>query len=377
MAQVKKVLVVGAGIAGLTLATALRRHGIEADVVEIQHNVRQQPGVGLSMQGNSLAALGRIGLAAAVLRHSIPGTYLNIRRPDGALLAHQPIMPMGGPGYPGTAGISRSRLHEVLLDAAVDAGARLRLGTTFETLRDDGACASVAFTNGSSERYDLVVGADGLYSKVRAQLFPEVKPRYLGQAVWRAGVTRMPGNYTTELHLGGPFGVVGVCPVTEDFAYVYIVETSPAGTRYPEDQLARIMMDKLAAYSSPVLMHAAAQLPRSDSISLRPLKALLVDKDWYHGRIMIIGDAAHCGPPVLAQGAAMGIEDAVVLAETLVGVGSIERRLAEFMQRRLPRATLVVKNSVQLCEWELTHQATPQDVGRIMRESQMALCQPF
>jgi len=378
MEQVNSILIVGAGIAGLTLATALRRKGINADVIEIKSDVRQQPGVGLSMQGNSLAALGRIGLAGSVLRHSIPGSYLNIRRPDGMLLTHQALLPMGGAGYPGTAGVSRSRLHEILLDAAGNAGAQMRFGLTFQTLQDNGDSVDAVFSDGSQRRYDLVIGADGLYSKVRTLLFPEVNPRHLGQAVWRAGVKRMPGNFTTELHFGGAYGVAGICPVTEDTAYVYIVESANEGTRYSEEQLAPLMMSKLESYSSPMLADAARQLPNSSSISFRPLETLLVDGSWYRSRIMIIGDAAHCGPPVLAQGAAMGIEDAVVLAEVLADTrDSLSQRLEKFMKRRLPRVALVVRNSVQLCEWEVTHQATPQDVGRVMRESQMALCEPF
>lgn len=377
MARTEKVLVIGAGIAGLTLAIALRRVGIAVDVVEIKSDVREQPGVGLSMQGNALAALGRLGLAAAVLRHGVPGCYINLRRPDGTILARQTIAPTGGPGYPGTAGISRSRLHAVLLDAATDAGAAPRLGTSFERIDDRGDVVDVRFTDGSVGHYDLVVGADGLYSKVRGLLFPDVKPRYLGQAVWRAGVKRSPGNYTTELHLGGPAGAVGLCPISEDMAYLYVVESAPAGARYPDDQLARIMGEKVSAYPHAMVQQAATQLPGSTSISYRPLEALLLDGPWHRNRVMVIGDGAHCGPPVLAQGAAMAIEDAVVLAELLAQGGALAQTLQVFNARRLPRAAMIVNNSVQLCEWEVTHQATAQDVGRIMTETQVMLCQPF
>jgi 2-polyprenyl-6-methoxyphenol hydroxylase-like FAD-dependent oxidoreductase len=92
---------------------------------------------------------------------------------------------------------------------------------------------------------------------------------------------------------------------------------------------------------------------------------------------LLIGDAAHCNPPVLAQGAAMGIEDAVVLAELLSADGSTEASLDQFNRRRFPRASLVVNNSVQLCEWEVKHSVSPQEIGRLMTESQQALSQPF
>jgi len=377
MEKVQNVLIVGAGITGLTLARALRLKGISAEVVELKSDVRSQPGVGLSMQGNSIAALGRIGLSAAVLRSSIPGCYLNMRRPDGTFIAHQPIMQMGGRGFPSTAGISRSTLHEILLDGALQSGAKIRFGVTSDAIDDRGDSVSVRFTDGSSGRYDLVVGADGLYSKVRGLLFPDFNPRYLGQSVWRAGVKRMLGNYTTELHLGGPFGVVGLCPISESEGYLYLIETAAPGTRHPDDDLASVLTEKLIPYSSALVRDAVDQLPESRSISFRPLEALLVDESWFKGRVGIVGDAAHCGPPVLAQGAAMGMEDAVVLADVLSGGGVMPEILAGFMERRLPRASLVVNTSVQLCEWEVNHSASPQDVGRVMREAQADLCQPF
>jgi 2-polyprenyl-6-methoxyphenol hydroxylase-like FAD-dependent oxidoreductase len=118
-------------------------------------------------------------------------------------------------------------------------------------------------------------------------------------------------------------------------------------------------------------------LPQSTAISYRHVEWLLLPAPWNQGRALIIGDAAHCNPPVLAQGAAMGIEDAVVLAELLAAAGSVDSALADFSARRFPRASLVVNNSVQLCEWEVKHLVGPQEIGRLMLDSQKALCQPF
>jgi 2-polyprenyl-6-methoxyphenol hydroxylase-like FAD-dependent oxidoreductase len=235
----------------------------------------------------------------------------------------------------------------------------------------------VVFDDGRSARYDLMVGADGLNSKTRAQLFPECVPVFDGQAVWRAGIPRPRGNFTTELHFGGPLGAVGLCPVSEDAAYVYIVESVAAGTRYEGDAAIKTMVEKLAGYSSPFIREAARHIPESTSVTFRPLESILVPDPWYRGRVVLMGDAAHCGPPVLAQGAAMGIEDAVVFADLASAGESIEALLAGFMARRFPRAALVVRNSRQLCEWEVTHKATPALVGKTMLESQLTLAQPF
>ncbi|MES2260991.1 MAG: FAD-dependent monooxygenase [Pseudomonadota bacterium] len=377
MNSVKKVLIVGAGISGLTLGAALRRSGIAVDIVEIKQEVMSQAGVGLSMQGNMLAALSRIDLAAPCLKAAMPANYLNIRRPDGSLIAHQALLQIGGPSFPSTAGISRSRLHEILLNGAVQAGAELRLGLSFKSFESDQHGVSVVFTDGSEGRYDLMVGADGLYSKTRGVIFPEIKPKYCGQSVWRASVPRPKGNFTSELHFGGPHGIVGVCPISPTEAYIYAIERAPQGAFYPDDGSSEIFIEKLQGYGSYFVDECAKQLKNSAGVSFRPLDTILVPAPWHSGRVVLIGDAVHSGPPVLAQGAAMGVEDAIVLAE-LLGTGKpIPQVLDNFMQRRFSRAAMIVSNSLQLCEWEVTHAVKPEEVGRVMRETQMTLCQPF
>lgn len=373
----KRVLVVGGGIAGLTLGIALRRAAIEVDLAEIRSDVAHQAGVGLSLQGNALAALARLGLADRCLKVAMPSTYINLRRPDGTLLVRQPVLAMGGPDFPGTAGISRQDLHAILLEAARAAGVNLRLGLSYESFANSECGVEVHFSDGSRGRYELMVGADGVNSRTRAQLFPLVRPQSCGQAIWRAGVTRPPTVVTTELHVGGPFGVVGICPVSDYTAYLYILETASPQTRYADDQLAAVMTSKLAPYTSSLVRTCVMDLMGSTAITYRHLEWLLIPPPWFRGRVLVIGDAAHCNPPVLAQGAAMGIEDAVVLAELLEAVDSIDEALDQFVTRRHPRASLVVKNSVQLSEWEVKHLVGAQQVGQLMLETQVALSQPF
>lgn len=377
MEDIEKVLVVGAGIGGLTAAGALLKQGMQVDVLELRPEGAGLPGVGLSMQGNMLAALDRIGLAQACINVGMPSNHLNLRRADGSLIAPQPLLPMGGPQYPATVGVARAALHEILRSNAVRQGACIRYGVSVDTFESTEDGVDVRFTDGDAQRYDLVVGADGLYSALREKLFPQVRPSYCGQSVWRAAVPRPPESDTSELHFGGRHGVVGLCPISQRDAYVYVVESAPEGTFHPDDSAAPMLVERLQGYDSPILQQCIPHILASSHVTFRPLEGLLLDQAWHRGRVVLIGDAAHSGPPVLAQGAAMAVEDAVVLAEELSLPGTLSQRLESFTARRLPRAGLVVRNSIYLCEQEVNHTATPADVGRVMRETQEALSQPF
>lgn len=371
------VLIIGGGITGLTLAIALRRQGIQTDLVEIRGDISEQAGVGLSLQGNAIAALAQIGLSDACVSRGMPAQHINLRRPDGLLIRQLPVVPMGGPGYPSTLGISRQVLHEILLAEAAASGVQLKLGRSIESFVNETDGVLVRHQDGSRQRYALLVAADGVHSTSRATLFPGVRPAFCGQAVWRAAIPRPFQVHTTELHVGGEHGVVGICPISTTTAYVYIVESADPRTRYPEDQIRAIMLDKLKDYGGELLRDCIGNLEHSTTISYRHLEWLLLEDPWYRGRAIVIGDAAHCNPPVLAQGAAMGIEDAVVLAEELAAAPSIDQALQQCVRRRLPRAGLVVRNSVQLCQWEVDHSVGPQEVGRLMLESQQFLAHPF
>lgn len=296
MAISRGVLIIGAGISGLTLAIALRLKGIAVDVAEIKPDVSDQLGVGLSLQGNALAAFGMLGLSQAMLRVAIPGRYLNMRRPDGGLLAHHELKPMGGPGYPSTAGISRSKLHHILLSRAQELGVGLHMGVTLDRYLDREAGVTAFLTNGAVRDYDIIVGADGIYSTLRSKLFPHIKPRRLGQITWRVEVPRRLGTFTSELHFGGEFGVVGICPITETRSYLYVIEAATEGLRPTEQQLPGLLRDKLKTYTSPVVQDAVSHLDETSVVTVRPLETVLVPERWYQGRIMLIGDAAHSGP---------------------------------------------------------------------------------
>jgi 2-polyprenyl-6-methoxyphenol hydroxylase-like FAD-dependent oxidoreductase len=242
-----------------------------------------------------------------------------------------------------------------LTDAAISAGVNVQCGVTTRSIEQDENRARVVFTDGRSSDYDLVVAADGIYSKTRAQLFPEVTgPQQTGLAIWRALVPRPGGITTTQMHFGGPQGLVGICPINEEHCYIYCMHEAVPGERRDPTTLHQQLREKIAGYGG-LIPGLAAQLNDPTLVSYRPIEWMLIPAPWHRGRVVLIGDAAHANPPNVAQGAAMGIEDAVVLTEEVTKPGTFEDAIARFMERRWERVKLVVEASCNVAKNEVEH----------------------
>ncbi|EZP74569.1 Monooxygenase, FAD-binding [Sphingomonas paucimobilis] len=369
----RRTLVIGAGISGLTAAAALGQRGWDVLVIERRGEVADHGGIGLTMVGNAMQALDRIGVARQCVDAGVPMDKVAICRPDGAHLLDDPMQPLGGGAWPAGTGMTRSDVHDILRRAA-EKVAVIRCSTTVEAMRNAGDGVEVTFDNGSTGRFELVVAADGIYSQTRQWLMPQVKPQPTGQAVWRAEVPRPAGLYTTHLYPGGPPGFVGICPISRDRAYLYIVQDMSGEPREPST-LHLQMRAELEGYGG-LVAEAVQNLNSPEQVNYRPLEWLLAPRPWGQGRIVMIGDAAHANPPTLAQGAAMGIEDAVVLAEELDATpGSIGDALARFTDRRYPRARDVVEISCRLSRWQVEKAHNADVIGEISR-SHALLCEP-
>ncbi len=369
----RPVLIVGGGIAGLTAATAFVQRGHKTVLVERKPQLADEGGVGLSLVANALRALDQIGVAELCIAQGVAADALAMCRPDGGLILNNPLPRIGGPQFPGAVGISRAAFHAILANAACAAGVDIRCGLTVTDWQDRPDALEVQFSDGSQGAFGLMVGADGLYSATRSRLFPESHPLPTGQSVWRADCARPPGIDCTHLHLGGKHGVVGICPIADNRAYLYIVENTPEAIRRDPSTLHIEMQKELEGYGG-VVASLAANLNDPAKVSYRPLEWLLAPAPWGKGRVVIIGDAAHANPPVLAQGAAMGIEDAIVLAAEYAVDGSAEAAVPRFAKRRYDRVKHVVESSCQLARWEVEH--TPGvDVPGVMRSAAARLAE--
>ncbi|MGB8416415.1 FAD-dependent oxidoreductase [Paraburkholderia sp.] len=351
MATIKRVLIVGGGIGGLTLAVALKRQGIEADIVEI-NPAWSVYGVGIIQPSNALRALRSVGLGEACLARGWGFQGWRFCDKDGNVVAEVPSENVAGAGYPPTNGISRSTLHKILCDATLDQGTRVSLGITLSSWSEAAEGIDVSFTDGSSGRYDLVVGADGAYSKLRAMLFGDsLKPTFTGQSVWRHNFRR-PKDLDWGMLFYGSKSKGGLVPLAEDLMYLLLVTAEPGNPRMPADGLHELLRARLGEYGG-IVAQLRDEIVDPTQVVYRPLEALMLPEAWHRGRVILIGDAAHAGTPHLAEGAAMAIEDSVLLAEMLNGSIDIEKTLTAFTARRLPRVKLVHEVGLQLGEWEM------------------------
>ncbi|MGW7383068.1 FAD-dependent oxidoreductase [Streptomyces sp. NPDC054794] len=332
-----QVLVVGAGIAGLATAAALHREGMSVDVIERSPESRAG-GAGLFLPGNSVRALTALGLGKHLseLGAPVPGQRLMDHR--GRVLADIDMAELWR-GTAGCVGITRSDLHAALQDIMP---VPVRHGVTVVSLRhsDDGMYddgVHVEFSDGGSGRYDVVVGADGIRSGLRESVDPAAGTRYLGQVCWRFLIDAPDiDRWTVWL---GPGTTFLAYPVGGGRVCCY----ADAATASPQDPTTATGLHGLfSGYDQRVrdlLVIAAAH-----EAYFSPVEEVS-GETWAHGRVVLVGDAAHASSPNMAQGVAMAVEDAQVLAEVLATGGDTEHLLQQYVQRRLPRTRWVQRQT--------------------------------
>jgi 2-polyprenyl-6-methoxyphenol hydroxylase-like FAD-dependent oxidoreductase len=338
--------VVGGGPAGLSAAIALAQGGVQCNIVELATDWRPA-GVGIGLQSAPLRATKALGLFDEIVEIGRPQPEIVIARADGEQLGLMPQVNVNDPGDPPFVNMSRIALHEVLARAADRHGVPVRLGMTVDAL--DGGRATLS--DGSSEDYDLVVGADGLHSRVRGLALPDApKPEYAGQVIWRLGARCPEGLTRYTIMIAGPHRI-GLVPLPGDDLYLWMLDSTLPPGRPPRDQLLELFQERMSAYGgfAPAV---AEQASDPDQLDFRALHWLLVPPPWHRGRVVLIGDAVHTTTPHMAFGAGIAIEDAVVLGE-LVREGIEAPELGERLAaRRFERCRLVVEGSLQLSRWE-------------------------
>lgn len=356
------VIIIGAGIAGLSLALCLARRGIASRIFE-QAPVLSEVGAGLQLSPNAMHILGDLGLGEALSHYAVTPEAIVVHDGGGTgkVIARLPL----GAAIPQRFGagyrvIHRADLQSVLLDAALaEPAVTLTLDAHLEEVGqvEDGVEITVGDGTGSSPirlKGALLIGADGVRSLVRCHVLGGAEARYSGYVAWRATIptTEAPSlvNYDDMRSTGlwlGPRGHVLHYPLRQgrEINIVAIIENDWHSEGWSMPGLPSELMPHFETWSYPlrVLLEKPRTWTKWALCGFNPGGA------WTKGRIALVGDAAHATLPFAAQGACMAIEDAAVLSRLLAGAAAdgadIPARLAEYERLRKPRTTRLVETA--------------------------------
>jgi 2-polyprenyl-6-methoxyphenol hydroxylase-like FAD-dependent oxidoreductase len=377
MTAVRSALVVGGGIAGMSAAAALARAGVETTLLEISPK-GQRPGTGISLLGNALRALDQLSLADECIQQGFG--YDSVEQLDsaGRSLRRQPIPRFFRPERPACAGIRRAKLSEIFEEGAQRAGVDIRHEVTVAALRQDRQSVYATLTDGQETRTDVLVIADGVYSKTRAMAFNNAHtPEYIGQGGWRLTVPRPADLDGFKLFIAEHNLTVGVLPLSADCCYFFYLENTATKPRIVADQMDRCFAQRMEPFEAPMIRGAVDAMRREHELSYRPFDILLMPHPWHNGRVVLIGDAAHSLTPQLTSGGGMALEDAVVLAEAVAGSDDVDTALNAYSERRYSRVQQVFNNSLQICRLAQGDRDTKQASVDVLRASYGLLAQSY
>ena len=376
MAAVNKVLVIGGGFSGMSAAIKMRSHGIQVDLVEIDPEWCEL-GAGISINGASMRALESLGLYQQVVEQGCVTDGVAIHLAHGPLIMELPTPSPVGSSVGGSGGIFRPTLARIMSTATLESGVDVRLGCTYTDIQQTESGVVVTFTDGSTHDYDLVVGADGVHSKIRKEFFPEVPdPEYIGQGVWRAIMPR-PAEINRVTMWMGDHLKLGVNPVSDTHMYMFITEDRPTKEHIDKETWPQIFAGLMAQFPNPIIKALIPYALKAEAnIDYRPLANLLVPAPWNRYRLVMIGDTVAATTPHLASGAGIGIESGIVLADELAANDDLQAALDKFHDRRWDRCRMVVENSARLCHIEING-GDKAEHSKIMGQSLITLSQPI
>jgi 2-polyprenyl-6-methoxyphenol hydroxylase-like FAD-dependent oxidoreductase len=368
MSRIRRILVIGGGVGGLTLSSAVAQRGIEVVLIE-RRSAFDVLGVGLGQPANALRVYDRLGVLDEVLDSGFIYDRMHLFDPDRNLIVEHKFL-LGDDRVPAVCALARSDLQDILLVAAKQAGVEIRLGRTAAAFHEEDDRVTVDLSDGRRETFDLVAGFDGIRSTTRQFLVGTAfQPRASGCGAWRIQVPR-PGYVKGMEFLQGIGSKTGAMPLKDDLMYLFHIRPEESDSVFAQSEYPRLLGERLAGYGSYVA-EIRASLNESSDIVYSPIEPMLLPWPWFRGRVVIGGDAAHTFPPHLTQGAAMAAEDAYVLAhEILKEDVPVVERLVRYSKNRYARCAFVYTFSRQWMDDEQSIR-TPQQLE--IARSEMAL----
>lgn len=359
----RRILIVGGGIGGM--AAAIRFGEAQADVtlIDIDPNWRVY-GAGITITGPTLRAYRRLGLLEQIREKGAITNGSRIFRYDGLLL-HDLDEPVLEEGLPATGGIMRPVLHHIMQSRVRELGVTVRLGMTVMELKEWQDGTEAVFSDGYSERFDLIVGADSIYSGVRRIAFPHMgEAAPTGQGAFRVSMKRPPDVERGEFYFGHRYPV-GITCCAPNSCYLYLLPPHEYGDRIlGDDEVRSELREKLADFGGNAGW-IRDHMTDSDWVNYRPLAAALQPRPWYKGHIVLLGDAVHATTPHLASGAGMAVESALVLVEELARASHVTEGLQAYEDRRFDRCKHVVVTSLAIGRIQLSG-GPAEDAGALL-----------
>lgn len=373
--SIATALVVGGGIGGMAAAISLARRGVAVELIDLDPDWRVY-GAGITITGPTLRAYAELGLIDRIKTEGAVTTASRFRLFNGTVLRvmDEPVIEEG---LPATGGIMRPVLHRIMQDAVRAEAITVRLGLTVDALDNVDGGVDVRFSDGSAARFDLVIGADSVFSRVRDLAFPHMGPAQpTGQGCWRISMRKAPELDMSEFYFGGP-NPCGITICGPDSMYMWMLTEHVERESYMTDaELFEGMRGLLADYGGNAGW-IRDNMTADDWINYRPLAAVLQPRSWSNGRIVLLGDAVHATTPHLASGAGMAVESAIVLAEELAREGvSPEQALAAYEDRRFDRCRDVVDSSIAIGNLQLAH-GRPDQLAGLMEGALARLNGPY
>ena len=339
MADNGRVMIIGAGIGGLTAAVALRRAGRDVTVFEKMDSLKEY-GAGFTMNSNAVSAVRELGLGEKVEEQGAELKRFVHHTKDGKVLTEWPTVNISRNVGAPIIGIGRPHVQRILADAF---DAEVRFDYECVGMEQDGTGVTARFANGNEERGAVLVGADGSRSTVRPLLDP-VERRYSGYTTWLAFADFTDFPEATHGQWYGRKLVLGAHPIGGGKTYWYAGLTAPPGGQDADPKQAVLQLFSDWAEPLPSLLQATdvKNIARSDIYDL-PRR-----DSWGRGRVTLLGDAAHSMVPALGQGACQAIEDGVILARHLGGGQDDAAAIRAYETERIERTWPMVRRAGRL-----------------------------
>ncbi|MGO9432790.1 MAG: FAD-dependent monooxygenase [Terracidiphilus sp.] len=347
-----RVIVIGGGIGGLATAIAFRRKSWDVSLHETSPEMRPI-GKGIWVPINAMQVLEHLGVAERVSETGWPIESIEVRTVSGTLLSTIRLKELMARYGHSIISILRADLVRILANALPRNV--LRLGSQFTHLTQESGRVRAHFKDGSEDTADLLVGADGIRSQVREQLFPHVTLRYSGQTCFR-GISEfaLPSDLaSTCREVWGGRNRFGFSAVGPQQVYWFAPQLSPAGVEDGLDSRTERLLNAYREFPKPIpeilAAAAVADTIRTDLFDFPPLAS------WSEQNVVLLGDAAHAMTPNLGQGGAQAIEDAWMLAEQCDRSHSVAEALRTYERIRMPRAQWITKTSWtfgQIAHWQ-------------------------